>query len=62
MLDEKEIERYYKRVILNERDGGLGEEKLKEIFGAGAYTVVLAYSSGEIVEMIKAYEEKQARV
>lgn len=58
--ERNEIEKCYKRVILDTLDGGLPPKELKEIFDTeSAYSIVLAYSASEIVSMIKAYDQKK---
>lgn len=57
--ERNEIEKCYKRVILDTLDGGLSPKELKEIFDTeSAYSIVLAYSASEIVSMINAYNHK----
>jgi hypothetical protein len=57
--ERSEIEKCYKRVILDTLDGGLSPKELKEIFDTeSAYNIILAYSAGEIVSMIKAYDQQ----
>ena len=58
--ERNEIEKCYKRVILDTPDGGLSPKELKEIFDTeSAYSIVLAYSASEIVSMINAYGHKK---
>ena len=58
--ERNEIEKCYKRVILDTPDGGLSPKELKEIFDTeSAYSIVLAYSASEIVSMINAYDHKK---
>lgn len=58
--ERNEIEKCYKRVILDTLDGGLSPKELKEIFDTeSAYSIVLAYSASEIVSMINAYDHKK---
>ena len=58
--ERNEIEKCYKRVVLDTLDGGLSVKELKEIFDTeSAYSIVLSYSAGEIVSMIKAYDQKK---
>lgn len=58
--ERNEIEKCYKRVILDTLDGGLSPKELKEIFDTeSAYSIVLAYSAGEIVSRINAYDQQK---
>lgn len=58
--ERNEIEKCYKRVILNTLDGGLSPKELKEIFDTeSAYSIVLAYSASEIVSRINAYDQQK---
>ena len=58
--ERNEIEKCYKRVILDTLDGGLSPKKLKEIFATeSAYSIVLSYSASEIVSMINAYDQQK---
>ena len=58
--ERNEIEKCYKRVILDTLDGGLSPKELKEIFDTeSAYSIVLAYSASEIVDKVKAYDQQK---
>ena len=58
--ERNEIEKCYKRVILDTLDGGLSPKEMKEIFGTESmYNIVLAYSAGEIVDKVKAYDQQK---
>lgn len=58
--ERNEIEKCYKRVVLDTLDGGLSTKELKEIFDTeSAYSIVLSYSASEIVSMINAYDQKE---
>ena len=58
--ERNEIEKCYKRVILDTLDGGLSPNELKEIFATeSAYSIVLSYSASEIVSMVNAYDHKK---
>lgn len=58
--ERNEIEKCYKRVILDTLDGGLSPKELEEIFATeSAYSIVLSYSAGEIVDKVKAYDQQK---
>ena len=58
--ERNEIEKCYKRVVLDTLDGGLSPKELKEIFDTeSAYNIVLSYSASEIVSMIKAHDQQK---
>ena len=58
--ERNEIEKCYKRVVLDTLDGGLSPKELKEIFDTeSAYSIILSYSASEIVSMINAYDQKE---
>ena len=59
-MTAEEIEKCYKRVVLDQQDGGLTSEELDDIFGTKhPYMVVLSYSAGEIAQSIKDYQKRK---